>query len=300
MPRFDINRSAEMEVFARAVDLGGFSGAARDLGMTPSGVSKLVSRLEARLGTRLFNRSTRCLQLTAEGEVFYVRSKRLLADMEEVEREAAAGACPRGHLRVNCNLPYGNLYVLPLVPAFLERYPEVTLDLVLTDTVVDLMEERADVAIRTGALGDSGLIARKLSEHCKRIVASPDYLVRHGIPSEPSMLAQHRGIGWTFFRSVTAWPFLVGGERFEIMPPPVAHVSDGAAARELALRGVGLARLSDFQVNADIADGRLVPVLEPFIPEDLEGVHAIYLGQGGPLPARVRAFIDMLATAVSG
>ena len=294
MPRFDINRSAEMEVFVRAVDLGGFSGAARDLGMTPSGVSKLVSRLETRLGARLFNRSTRRLRLTAEGEAFHDRCRRLLADMEEAEREAAAGACPRGHLRVNCNLPYGNRYILPLVPAFLERYPEVTLDLVLTDTVVDLMEERTDVAIRTGGLGDSGLVARKLGEHANRIVASPDYLARHGVPADPSMLTAHRGIGWTFFRAVTAWPFLVAGRRFEITPPLAARVSDGDAARQLALSGVGLARLADFQVEADIAEGRLVPVLDAFGAGDRDGVHAIYLGQGGPLPARVRAFLDML------
>jgi DNA-binding transcriptional LysR family regulator len=300
MPRFDINRSAEMEVFARVVDLCGFSAAARDLRMTPSGVSKLVSRLETRLSTRLFNRSTRRLQLTPEGEAFYVRTKRLLADMEEAERRAAAGASPRGHLSVNCNLPYGNLHVLPLISAFLDRYPEVTLDLILTDTVVDLMEERADVAIRVGTLVDSGLIARKLSEHRKRIVASPEYLARRGVPTDPAALTAHRSIGWTFFRPVTAWPFLVNGEQTEIMPPPVARVSDGEAARQLALRGVGLARLSDFQVETDIAAGRLISVLDAYSPGDLESVHAVYLRQGGPLPARVRAFIDMLAANIGG
>ncbi len=300
MSRFDINRSAEMEVFVRVVEQGGFSAAARALRMTPSGVSKLISRLETRLSARLFNRSTRRIQLTAEGEAFYVRAKRLLADIEEAEREAAAGASPRGHLRVNCNLPYGNLHVLPLIPLFLERYPDVTLDLILTDTVVDLMGERADIAIRVGPMADSGLVARKLSEHRIRIVASPDYLARHGVPRDPAALSHHRSIGWTFLRSVAAWPFLVEGRRIEIVPPPVVRVSDGAAARKLALSGVGLARLSGFQVDADIAEGRLVPVLDACGADDLESVHAVYLGQGGPLPARARAFIDMLVDNISG
>src|SRR5919197_690337 len=144
MARLDINRSAEMEVFVRVVDLGGFTAAAKSFRLTPSGVSKLVSRMEARLGARLVNRSTRKLQLTAEGEAFYQRAVRILAEMEEAEREAASGAAPRGHLTINSNIPFGMRYVMPLVPQFLTQHPEVTLDVVLNDTVVDLMEERAD------------------------------------------------------------------------------------------------------------------------------------------------------------
>src|SRR3984885_1205419 len=162
MPRLDTNRAAEMEVFVRIVDLGGFTAAAREFRLTPSGVSKLVSRLEARLGARLVNRSTRRLQLTPEGEAFYARALRILADMDEAERAAAAGAAPRGHLRVNSNIPFGMRHVMPIVPKFLERHPEVTLDIVLSDAVIDLMQERADIAIRVGPLRDSGLMARKL------------------------------------------------------------------------------------------------------------------------------------------
>src|SRR3546814_5496758 len=136
MPRLDSNRAGEMEVFVRVIDLGGFSAAAREFRLTPSGVSKLVSRLETRLNTRLISRSTRRLQLTPEGEAFYHRAMRVLADIDEAEREAAAGACPRGHLRVNSNIPFGMRYVVPLIPRFLEQYPEITLDLVLSDTVV--------------------------------------------------------------------------------------------------------------------------------------------------------------------
>jgi len=171
MPRLDNNRAAEMEVFVRVVDLGGFTAAAHEFRLTPSGVSKLVSRLEARLGSRLVNRSTRRLQLTPEGQAFYVRAARILADLEEAEREAAAGASPRGHLRVNTNIPVGMQLIVPLIPGFLAENPEITLDVVLTDTVVDLMQERADVAIRFGPLRDSRLVARKLGTTRMAVVA---------------------------------------------------------------------------------------------------------------------------------
>src|SRR5215813_10671741 len=162
MARFDINRSAEMEVFARVVDLGGFTEAAKKLRLTPSGVSKLISRLETRLGARLMNRTTRKLILTEEGQAFYRRAVSILAEMEEAEREAAIGAAPRGRLTVNSNIPFGMLHVMPLIPRFLSEHPDVTLDIVLTDTLIDLMEERADVAIRVGPLRASRLVARKL------------------------------------------------------------------------------------------------------------------------------------------
>ena len=283
-----------MEVFVRIVDLGGFTAAAREFRLTPSGVSKLVSRLESRLSARLVNRSTRRLQLTPEGEVFYDRAVRVLADMDEAEREAASGAYPRGHLRVNSNIPFGMRQVVPLVPQFLAQNPEITLDLVLSDTVVDLMQERADVAILVGPLRDSGLIARKLGSSRMSVVASPEYLAKAGTPTTPGELAMHKGVGWTFFRSIGGWPFLDGTATVEISPPPAARASDGEAARALALGGVGLARLALFHVGPDIEAGRLIPVLEELNPGDCEDIHAVFLGQGGPLPARVRAFIDFL------
>src|SRR5687768_1651343 len=162
MARLEVNRSGEMEAFVRIVELGSFSAAARALKMTPSAVSKLVSRLEARLGARLVNRSTRKLRLTPEGATFFERSVRVLRDIDAAEREAAPGASPRGRLRVNANLPFGLHCLIPLVPDFLARHPHITLDLALTDAVVDLLEVRADVAIRTGPLRESRLVARKL------------------------------------------------------------------------------------------------------------------------------------------
>lgn len=298
MPRLDTNRAAEMEVFVRVVDLGGFTAAARAFRLTPSGVSKLVSRLEARLGARLLNRSTRKLLLTPEGQAFYDRAVRILGDMEEAEREAAAGSAPRGHLTVNSNLPFGMRHVLPWIPFFLAQYPEITLDIILSDEVIDLMQERADVAIRVGPLRQSRLVARRLGSSRAAVVGSPEYLRRHGVPKTPADLAQHHGIGWTFTRAIDRWPFRQGGRTEAISPPPAARASDGEAARLLAVGSAGLARLALFQVGPDIEAGRLVPVLEEYNPGDREDIHAVHLGQGGPLPARVRAFIDFLAEKV--
>ncbi|VIO65357.1 HTH-type transcriptional regulator DmlR [Bradyrhizobium ivorense] len=295
MARSDTNRSGEMEVFVRVVDLGGFTAAAKNLGLTPSGVSKLVSRLEARLGTRLVNRTTRRLLLTAEGKAFYERAQTILADIEEAERLAGSGAAPRGHLTVNCNIPFGMLHVMPLLPRFMSEHPDVTLDLVLTDTLVDLMQERADVAIRAGPLGASRLIARKLGTSRMAVVAAPTYLARYGAPKTPADLAAHRGIGWTFPRSIRGWPFRRAEKIEEALPPPVARASDGEVARRLTLGGIGLARLALFHIGPDIDAGRLVPVLQNLNPGDREDIHAVYVGHAGPLPARVRAFIDFLA-----
>src|SRR5258706_4205547 len=145
MPRTSVNRSGEMEMFARVVERGAFSAAARSLRMTPSALSKLVSRLEKRLGVRLVNRSTRKLQLTAEGTAFYERCVTVLADIDDAERNAAVGATPRGRVRINANVPFGLNYLFPMLPALLAQYPEITLDIALTDQVVDLLEQRADL-----------------------------------------------------------------------------------------------------------------------------------------------------------
>lgn len=298
MPRPDTNRSGEMEVFARAVELGGFSAAARALRVTPSAVSKLVARLEARLGARLLNRSTRGLQLTPEGRAFYARSVRVLADLDEAEREAAAGAAPRGCVRVSANVPFGLRHLLPLVPGFLARHPGVTLDVALTDEVVDLLEERADVAIRTGPLRPSRLVARKLGASRMAVVASPAYLERHGAPRTPAELERHNRIGFNFARSFEGWPFLVRGTAAALPARGNVQVGDGESARRLALGGAGLARLALFHVGPDLRAGRLRPVLERFNPGDEQDVHAVFVGPGGRLPARVRAFVDYLAEHV--
>ena len=183
MARLEVNRSGEMEVFLRVVEQGGFSPAARSLRMTPSAISKLVARLEARLGVRLVNRSTRKLQLTAEGAAFHERALRVLADLDEAERSVAAGAVPRGRLRVNSNVPFGLHHLLPAAPRFTAALPQVQLDLTLSGQVIDLMDERAEVAIRVGPLQSSQLMARKLGESRMAVVASPDYLARRPAPA---------------------------------------------------------------------------------------------------------------------
>ena len=299
MARQDVNRSGEIEVFARVVELGGFSAAARAFRMTPSAVSKLVARLEARLGVRLVNRSTRKLQLTAEGAAFYERGVRILSDIDAAEQEASAGAAPRGRLRINSSVAFGYEFLMPLMPGFLESHPGISVDITLTDTVVDLLEERADVAIRVGPLRDSSLMTRKLGESRNIVVASPDYLARHGVPRTLDDLMQHNRLGFSFTRIFEGWPFLdTAGDIVRVPPVGNALVSDGDAMRHLALAGLGVARLSVFHIHRDIADGKLVTILEDLNPGDTSPVTAIFAGQSGYVPARVRALLDYLVENV--
>jgi DNA-binding transcriptional LysR family regulator len=296
--RLEVNRSGELEVFVRVIELGGFSAAARACGMTPSAVSKLVTRLERRLGTRLVSRSTRQFQLTPEGCAFYERGVRILADLEEAERCASDHTAPRGRLRVNANVPFGHHFLLPLVPEFLEHHPDVTLDIVLTDEVVDILEQRTDVAVRAGPLKSSNLVARKLGETRMVIVGAPGYLTRHGTPATLEQLRAHNRLGANYARAQPGWPLRYPNENIVLPVTGNAQASDGEALRHLALAGLGLARLAAFQVRGDIAAGRLLPVLEECNPGDVEEVHAVYVGQGGYLPLRVRALLDFLADRV--
>jgi DNA-binding transcriptional LysR family regulator len=283
-----------MEVFARVVELGGFSAAARVLRITPSAISKLVGRLETRLGARLINRSTRALQLTPEGQLFYDRSTRLLADMDEVEQSVAEAKVPSGKIRVSVNIPVGRQLLLPVVPAFLEAYPKLSLEISLTDQVIDLLEQRTDVALRSGPLKSSQIIARKLGAARMIIVGSPDYFARHGVPMTPDDLTQHNRLGFSYARSAKGWPLIDKGVQRTIPPSGNVQVSDGDALRTLAVNGVGLVRLASFVVRDDIAANRLVPVLEEFNPGDIDELHAVYLGQGRLLPIRIRVFLEFL------
>lgn len=299
MARLEVNRSGELEVFVQVIEQGGFSAAARVCGMTPSAVSKLVSRLERRLGSRLVNRSTRQLQLTPEGCAFYERGVRILADLSEAERCASAHSAPRGRLRVNANVPFGHHFLLPLVPAFLARHPDVTLDIVLTDEVIDILEQRTDVAVRAGPLKSSNLVARKLGQTHMVIVGSPDYLTRSGTPAAPGDLARHNLLGASYVRAQPGWPLRDTDGDIIVPVTGNAQASDGEALHRLTLAGLGLARLAAFQVREDIAAGRLLPVLDAFNPGDMEEIHAVFVGQGGYLPLRVRAFLDFLVERIS-
>jgi DNA-binding transcriptional LysR family regulator len=296
-----INRGGEMEVFVRIVEFGNFSTAGRALSLTPSAVSKLMSRLEDRLGVTLVVRSTRGLKLTAEGEAFYDRAQKIVADIEQSERMVThASEDARGILRVNSNIPFAQHYLLPILPAFLARYPGITLNLVQSDLPVDLIYERADVAIRTGNLADSTLRARKLLESARHVVAAPAYLARHGVPKTPGDLGMHNCLNFNIRRSLDIWPFRdpnKGGSASDHAVKGNIRVDNGETMRQLAIAGLGLVRLSDFHIQPDIAAGRLVPVLEDYNPGDIEPIHALYVDQAH-LANRIRVFLDFVVDAL--
>ncbi|MCA0275112.1 MAG: LysR family transcriptional regulator [Proteobacteria bacterium] len=292
------NRAGEMEVFVRAVGLGSFSAAGRQLGLSPSAVSKLITRIEDRLGTRLLVRSTRALQLTPEGEVYLERAGRILGEIEEAERVVTSGgsAVPRGPLRVSASVAFGASHIVPHMAEFLALYPGIELDLSLTDSVIDLYQERADVAIRSGKLRDSSLVARKILEIRRVVVASHAYLERHGTPQVPADLAAHNCLRFNFLANRDEWIFRdpETGENFAQRIGGNMLGNNGPTLRRLCLDGLGLIRSGRFQVERDITEGRLVPVLERFNPRDIETIHAVFAGHGH-LAARIRAFIDFLA-----
>jgi DNA-binding transcriptional LysR family regulator len=209
-----------------------------------------------------------------------------------------AGAVPRGLVRVNCYVPFGLHRLLPLIPRFTAAHPEVKLDVVLTDKVIDLMDERAEVAIRVGPMRPSQLIARKLGQSRMAVVAAPVYLARRGVPQTPYDLEAHNCIAFNFARYCDEWPFVVDGAQLSLPARGDVVASDGEISRRLALAGQGVTRLSLFHIRPDINAERLVPVLEAYNPGDVEEVNVVYVGHGGRLPARVRAFIDFLVEEV--
>ena len=286
------NRIGEMQVFVRAVETGSFSEAARLLQMSPSTVSKLISRIETRLGVRLLERSTRRLSLTAEGQLFYERSVALLAELDEMERglslEAASAA---GTIRVTASVAFGTLGLEPLLPELWEAHPDMVVDLSLSDEIVDLYLERTDVALRIGPLPDSSMTARRIGVARRKIVASPRYLERHGMPEAAADLATHNCLGFNFRRAAPVWPLKESGRFVDREVHSSLLANNGETVRRMAVAGIGLARLGDYHVREDIAQGRLVEVLSDAVEGDEEEIHALYLG-GPRLPHRVRAFLD--------
>jgi DNA-binding transcriptional LysR family regulator len=292
------NRAGEMEVFVTAAEAKSFSAAGRRLKLSPSAVSKLVTRIEDRLGTRLLVRTTRSLLLTPEGEIYLARAQRILADIAETEQIVADGgrATPRGLLRVNATVGFGERYIMPLAGEFLALYPQVRLELSLTDGVIDLIEERTDIAIRVGPMRDSSLKARKLLDSHRITVATPDYLARYGTPQRPEDLTAHNCITFTFGRNPGEWLFRdpAGNAPYTHPAPGNVQASSGSIARNLCLTGLGIARIGKFHVEPDIDSGRLIEVLKDYNPHEPEQVHAVFAGHEH-LAARIRAFIDFLA-----
>ena len=292
----DVNRSGELEVFVLVAELGSFSQAARKRGVSPSAVSKIIARLESRLGVQLLQRSTRHLQLTAEGLKLYEVGTQVLADLNELETSVAARSNPSGVVRINASTATGQRLLIPLVPLLMQTYPDIVLDLSFTDQVVDLIEARADVAIRWGRLPSSDNIARLLGFTRQLIVGAPAYLEQHGRPRHPDDLQRFMRIGWNYTRSVPHWPLVdpASGKRMDVSMGDSLRVNDGEAMRNLALAGAGLARLSLYHAWDDLQAGRLEVVLEDFNPGDLEPIHALYVGKPGHLPLRTRAVLDYL------
>lgn len=277
------NRVGEMAVFSRVVEAGSFSEAARLTGMTPSSVSKMIARIEARLGVRLVERSTRHLSLTTEGQFYYERCLEMLSDLDEIEQQIAQGGSePGGLLRVNASVSFGVRGIEPLLPEFHRAFPKITVDLSLSDEVVDLYLDRTDIAFRVGRLADSKLVARKIGTSRRVIVGSPDYLLRRGIPETPDDLDRHDCLGFNFRRSASVWPRGASGSLL---------ANNGETVGRMALAGVGLARLGDYHVRDYIAQGRLTEVLADSEISDSEEIHAVYRGMQY-MPRRMRVFLD--------
>jgi DNA-binding transcriptional LysR family regulator len=288
------NRSGEMQVFTKVVETGGFSAAAELLNMTPSAVSKLVSRTEARLGVQLFKRSTRSVTLTAEGREFYGNCVRILQDIDDAELGLTSGfAHVRGLLRVNASLPFGQHYLVPMLKEFKTLYPDIRIDISLTDTKVELQREEVDVAIRMGPLHDASFRGRKLGSSRRVVVAAASYLASHGVPQTPEDLARHNCLNFNFRRSLDEWPFSVDGKLVYLAVDGEVQANNGETMRQLTLQGLGISRLGMFHVFDDIQRSDLVELLPQYNAGDLEEITIIYPNQKH-LPTRVRAFIDFL------
>lgn len=286
-----------MTVFARVVEANGFTAAARDLGLSKAAVSKHVARLEDRLGVRLLNRSTRRLGLTEAGRDYYERARRILAEVEEAELSAASRqAHPRGQLRVNAPVTFGQSHLAPLLPAFMHRYPQVQVDMVLNDRFVDLIEEGFDMAVRVAELPSSSLIARRLCGAPHVVAAAPSYLAARGRPKHPRDLTRHDCLLYSYLASGDEWRFIEEGRTFGVRVAGPLRANNGDVLRHAAVAGLGIVYAPDFVIADALASGSLAPLLEEWRMPDV-GVHAVY-PPGRPLGAKLRVFVDFLSEAL--
>jgi DNA-binding transcriptional LysR family regulator len=288
-----------MAIFAKVVETRGITAAATELGLSAPTLSKAVARLEKRLGSRLFNRSSRRLVLTDAGQALAERAARLLADAEAAEGALMAqSAHPRGTVRLAAPMSFGIRDVAPILPDFLARYPEVSVDLHLSDALVDLIGDGFDVALRIGILADSSLLGRRLAPMPAIIVAAPAYLERRGRPRHPADLAAHDCFAYAYLRTRDAWHFVSKtGEQATVRPSGQLRVNNGDALLPVLLAGVGIASLPEFLVRDELANGRLEHVL----PDWGAPRSSLYLltPPGGPRPARVQVLVDFLARRLS-
>jgi DNA-binding transcriptional LysR family regulator len=288
--------SEEIAIFVRVAETGGFAAAAEELGLTPSGASKAVTRLEDRLGVRLMQRTTRRLVLTGEGETLLTRGREILASIEAAEAEVTiARGKPRGLLKVNTGTAYAKHHLAPLLPEFRDQFPEISLELSIADRRIDVIGEQIDVAIRTGGSGDSSLITRRIGTMRRIICASPAYLALHGTPIQPADLARHNCLLLTGFARLAAWPMRVDGRVKELNVKGTITCDSAELLLDMTIAGLGISRFGDFLAADALAKGQLVPLLvDDHVVEDAP-ISALMPPGRQHLP-RVRAFVDFLAT----
>jgi DNA-binding transcriptional LysR family regulator len=282
-----------LAIFAKVVELRSFAAAAGELALSKATVSKAVSRLEERLGARLFNRTSRRLALTDAGQRLSERAARLLTDGEAAESEVLAqSTTPRGLLRLAVPMTFGVKVVAPLLPEFLKTYPEVAIDLHLSDATVDLIGEGFDAGLRIARLPDSSLIARRLCPMPRYTVAAPAYLKRYGRPTHPMHLADHRCFGYAYL-STTVWQYTnASAEEVSVRPAGPLRVNNGEALMPAVLAGLGIADLPEFIVGDAIASGKVEVILKGW--KQPEGAVHLVTPPGGPRPARVEVLAEFL------
>lgn len=288
----DIN-SDDLKTFLAVIDSGTLSAASVHLGQTTSGVSRALSRLEDKLATSLLTRTTRRMELTEEGLLLLDRARAIMGAMEEAEETIRIRRQkPAGRLCVDAASPFMLHCVVPHMAEFRAMYPEIRLELSSNDQIADLIEHRTDVAIRIGALTDSTLHARALSSSPLHVLASPDYLARHGTPATPEELAGHSLIGFAQYEAGNQWPLRHASGNSLTITPSIA-ASSGETLRQLALAGQGVVCLADFMTRADIAGGRLVKVLEESYTGYRQQIHAVYY-RNTQLAQRISCFLEFL------
>ena len=289
-----MDRLKQIETFVAAATRGSLTAAAVAEGIAPAVIGRRIDALEQRLGVKLLLRTTRRITLTHEGSAFLEDCQRLLGDLANAEASVSAGGVKAsGHLRITAPAGFGRRHVAPLVPAFLAQHPEVSLSLNLSDRVVDIVNEGFDCAVRVGDLPDSSLVSVRLADNRRLCVATPEYLQRAGTPATPSELSRHACLSLSSDASQTrGWAFLVDGAVTHLRPAASLDCSDGQVLHEWCLRGLGIAWRSTWEVQSDVASGKLVALLQDFAAP-ANGIYAVF-AQRKHLPLRVRLWIDFI------
>lgn len=290
-----MDRFQSLTAFAKVVEAGSFARAADRLDLSVSAVSRQVAELEAQLGVRLLNRTTRRLSLTESGRAFYERCVQLLADLEEAEEAVTASAVlPRGTLRLTASVSFGVGYLAPAIADFRLQHPQLRFDVELSDRAVDIVDEGIDLAIRIGDIGSHALIGRRIGVSRLVCCAAPSYLARHPAPNTPEDLAAHPCLTYEYSSIGNVWRFIDAENRVhDVKVTGPAHANNGAMLAALAVAGVGINLEPDFIVVNDVRAGRLTPLLNGYTPPTIS-INAAYSSRRH-LSAKVRTFIDFLA-----